>query len=74
MWVTALTGWTTRGVGRAEGVVSVMVPVPVIVWGDESVLYILIVWIIVAESERLTLVSAPSDVSNWSRVTLVPEG
>ena len=51
-----------------------MVPVPVIVWGDESVLYILIVWIIVAESERLTLVSAPSDVSNWSRVTLVPEG
>ena len=71
MCVTALTGCTTiPGVGRADGVVTVIVPVPVpvTVCGDESVLSNLIVWIIVASSEMLTFVSVPSDASNLSNV------
>ena len=40
----------------------------VTVSGDESVLSILIVWIIVAWSEMLTFVSVPSDASDLSNV------
>lgn len=71
-----MTGCTTSGVGCSTGVVTVMVPVPVAVTvcGDESVLSILNVWIIVADTEMLTLVKVPSDVSNLSRVTFVPAG
>ena len=70
MWITELTGCTTMpGGDRADGVVTVIVPVPVpvTVCGEESVLSILIVWIIVADSEMLTLVSVPSDESNLAK-------
>ena len=68
--VTTFVGDATRFGAVGTVAVTVAVPVPVTVVGDESLLSILMFWTIVAVAERSTWVSTPSVGSNLASVTL----